>query len=86
MRAYGQARRRGQGFIPRLRLGRIVKSGATRALQGLGIMAYLAMVMFIALFAFGQDYFGWSDPNGKVELALVSAFVFGILCGYRAKS
>lgn len=48
-------------------------------------MSFLAMVMFIALFAFGRDYFGWSDPGGRVELALVSAFVFGIICGYRAK-
>lgn len=49
-------------------------------------MAFLAMVMFIALFAFGQNYFGWSDPGGKVQLALVSSFVFGIICGFRAKS
>jgi hypothetical protein len=48
-------------------------------------MAVLAMVMFVTLFAFGHDYFGWSDPGGKVQLALVSAFVFGIICGFRVK-
>lgn len=48
-------------------------------------MAYLAMMMFVSLFAFGQQYFGWEDPGGRIQLALASAFVFGILCGYRAK-
>lgn len=48
-------------------------------------MAFLAIAMFVALFAFGQNYFGWSDPGGKVQLSLASAFVFGIICGYRAK-
>ena len=49
-------------------------------------MAYLALTMFVALFAFGRQYFGWSDPGGQVELALFSCFVFGAICGYRAKS
>lgn len=48
-------------------------------------MAGLAMIMFIALFAFGGQYFGWSDPKGWVQLSLVSAFVFGIICGFRVK-
>lgn len=48
-------------------------------------MAGLAMVLFIALFAFGGQYFGWSDPGGRVQLALFSAFIFGIICGYRVK-
>ena len=48
-------------------------------------MAGLAMVLFVALFAFGGQYFGWSDPGGHVQLALFSAFVFGIICGYRVK-
>ncbi|VVT12905.1 conserved hypothetical protein [Sphingomonas sp. EC-HK361] len=48
-------------------------------------MAGLAMVMFIALFAFGDQYFGWDDPGGHIQLALFATFVFGIVCGYRAK-
>ena len=48
-------------------------------------MATLAMTMFVALFAFGGQYFGWTDPVGRVQLALFSAFVFGIICGYRVK-
>lgn len=48
-------------------------------------MAYLAMMMFVALFAFGQQYFGWSDPHGRVQLCLFGAFLFGIIAGYRAK-
>jgi len=48
-------------------------------------MAYLAMVMFIALFAFGRDYFGWTDHGGQIQLALAATFIFGIICGYRVK-
>ncbi|MGH6614317.1 MULTISPECIES: hypothetical protein [Sphingomonas] len=48
-------------------------------------MATLAMIMFVGLFAFGGQYFGWSDPAGRVQLALFSAFVFGIICGFRVK-
>lgn len=46
-------------------------------------MAGIAMVMFITLFAFGNTYFGWEDPGGKVSLSLFCSFIFGIICGYR---
>ncbi len=48
-------------------------------------MAYIAMLMFIALVSFGGQYVGWTDPGGRVQLALFSAFIFGIICGYRVK-
>lgn len=48
-------------------------------------MTGLALVMFIALIAFGQRYFGWSDPYGKVQLALFTTFVLGVICGYKTK-
>jgi len=48
-------------------------------------MAGLAMILFISLFAFGSQYFGWTDPEGKVQLALASAFIFGIICGFKVK-
>ena len=49
-------------------------------------MAGIAMIMFIALFAFGDQWFGWTDGGGRIQLALFSAFLFGIICGYRVKS
>lgn len=49
-------------------------------------MAFVAVAMFVALFAFGGDTWGWTDPQGRVQLALFSAFVFGIIAGYKAKS
>jgi hypothetical protein len=55
-------------------------------LGGDGTMAYLAMTLFISLFAFGRDNFGWTDHGGQIQLALASAFIFGIICGYRAKA
>ncbi len=45
----------------------------------------LAMAMFVAMFGWGSTYFGWSDPEGKVQLALFTSFVLGIIGGYRAK-
>ncbi|WP_374137110.1 hypothetical protein [Sphingomonas sp.] len=55
------------------------------AKKGRVAMAGLAMVLFIALFAFGGEYFGWSDAGGKVQLALFCCFVFGIICGMKVK-
>jgi hypothetical protein len=48
-------------------------------------MAYLAIVLFIVLFAFGKESLGWSDPDGYVQLSLLAAFLCGIICGYKAK-
>jgi hypothetical protein len=45
----------------------------------------VAIAMFIALVGWGGRYFGWNDPEGKVQLALVTAFILGIIGGYRAK-
>ncbi|MEM1131491.1 MAG: hypothetical protein AAGH53_00990 [Pseudomonadota bacterium] len=47
--------------------------------------AGLAIVMFIALFAFGQEIIGWRDPDGKIQLALFLSFLFGIISGYRTR-
>lgn len=49
-------------------------------------MIGLAIAMFIAVFGWGAQYFGWSDPEGKVQLALFTTFVLGAVCGYKTKS
>jgi len=49
-------------------------------------MVGIAIAIFIALFGWGGSYFGWSDPDHKVQLALAASFILGILSGYRAKS
>jgi len=46
-------------------------------------MVWLALAMFVSLFAWGAQYFGWSDPVGKVQLALFTSFILGIICGYK---
>jgi hypothetical protein len=46
----------------------------------------IVIAMFIALVAWGANYFGWSDPDGKVQLALITSFILGIIGGVRAKS
>lgn len=48
-------------------------------------MAGLALAMFIGLFGFGHEMLGWSDPDGHVQLALFTAFVLGIISGYRTR-
>jgi hypothetical protein len=49
-------------------------------------MVGLATAMFIGLFAFGHDLFGWSGvPNDEVQLGLFLAFILGIVCGYKTK-
>ena len=45
----------------------------------------IAAMMFIALFGWGQDYFHWSDPSGKVQLALATSFILGIVCGFKTR-
>jgi hypothetical protein len=57
------------------------RSGARRTRMVIG----LAIAMFIALFGWGSTYFGWSDPEGKVQLALVTSFILGIIGGFKAK-
>ena len=53
--------------------------------RGLTFMVAIAAMMFVALFAWGQSYFHWSDPAGKVQLALFTSFILGIICGYKTK-
>lgn len=50
-----------------------------------GMIVGLAIAIFVALFGWGSNYFGWSDPDGKIQLALATSFVLGIIGGYRAK-
>ena len=42
--------------------------------------------MFVALAGWGGKYFGWSDPDGKVQLALVTAFILGVIGGFKARA
>jgi hypothetical protein len=45
----------------------------------------IAIAMFIALVGWGSRYFGWSDPDGKVQLALVTSFILGIIGGFKSR-
>jgi uncharacterized membrane protein YjjB (DUF3815 family) len=45
----------------------------------------LAIAMFVALVGWGSSYFGWSDPDGKVQLALVTSFILGTIGGFKAR-
>jgi hypothetical protein len=49
-------------------------------------MIGVAIALFIAVFGWGADYFGWSDPDGKVQLALAATFILGAITGFKGKS
>lgn len=49
------------------------------------MVAAIALAMFIALFGWGANYFGWSDPTGKVQLALATSFILGIVAAYKSR-
>ena len=49
------------------------------------MVAGIALVMFIALFGWGASYFGWTDPEGKVQLALFTSFILGIVASYKTR-
>jgi hypothetical protein len=51
-----------------------------------GMVGGIAIAMFVALVGFGGNYFGWSDPDGKVQLALITAFILGIIGGFKSRS
>ena len=33
----------------------------------------------------GRRYFGWGDPDGKVQLAFATCFILGFVSGYKVK-
>ena len=49
------------------------------------MVAAIALAMFIALFGWGANYFGWHDPSGKIQLALVTSFILGCVASYKAR-
>jgi hypothetical protein len=50
-----------------------------------GMVGGISIAMFIALVGWGGKYFGWTDPDGKVQLALVTAFILGIIGGFKSR-
>ena len=56
------------------------------ALKGTSMVVGIASAIFVALFGWGSRYFGWEDPDGKIQLALATSFVLGIVSGYKSNS
>jgi len=48
-------------------------------------MGFIATALFICLFVYGPQVFGYSDDDSSIKLALFTTFVFGLLAGYRAR-
>lgn len=48
-------------------------------------MGVIALGMFIGLWGWGQEAFGWADPDGQIHMAIFVTFILGIICGYRVK-
>lgn len=47
-------------------------------------MAPLAVILFGGLVWFGEAFFGWTDYNFHIRLAMVMAFILGVLFGWAA--
>jgi hypothetical protein len=45
----------------------------------------IAIAMFVALVGWGSKYFGWEDADGKVQLALITSFILGVIGGIKAR-
>ena len=73
-------------FTPCLPSGRTFEMPDDDSGEGKGRMVGLAIAVFIALFGWGGRYFGWSDPDGKVQLALAASFILGAMTGFKSKS
>ena len=43
------------------------------------MVAGISIAMFVAMVGWGSKYFGWSDPDGKVQLALITSFILGVI-------
>jgi hypothetical protein len=87
-RSYGGAHRQRQALRSVYLDGRILWARAGEAIPGAGrhtMLIGIAVAMFVALFAWGARYFGWDDPDGKVQLALLTSFILGIISGFKVK-
>jgi hypothetical protein len=74
-------------FTACLRLLRHTRSVGGYAGGGKGaFMVGISIAMVVALVGWGDSYFGWVDPKGEIQLAIVTTFILGIICGYRVKN
>jgi hypothetical protein len=49
------------------------------------VIVGLASGILITLLIWGANFFGWSDPDGKIQLALATSFILGCVSGYKSK-
>jgi hypothetical protein len=61
------------------------RSVCAGVMRGYRMVVGIAALMFVALFGWGEDYFHWTDPTGRIQLALFASFILGIICGYKTK-
>jgi hypothetical protein len=67
-------------------LSRAARIAAASHMFGSNRVGGIATMMFVALFAFGGQMFGWEDDGGRIQLALVAAYLFGIIGGFKVKN
>ncbi|HZU51577.1 MAG TPA: hypothetical protein VE968_06850 [Sphingomicrobium sp.] len=73
-------------YLPNCRIiGHSLVNGSP-ALGRFSMVGGIAIAMFVALVGWGGRYFGWEDPEGKVQLALITSFILGIIGGFKARS
>ena len=58
---------------------------ASPLVGGFNMVGGIAIAMFVALVGWGGTYFGWHDPERKIQLALVTAFILGVIGGFKSR-
>ena len=58
---------------------------ASPLVGGFIMVGGIAIAMFVALVGWGGTYFGWHDPERKIQLALVTAFILGVIGGFKSR-
>jgi hypothetical protein len=72
-------------FLPRYGHNREAGEMSGAESKVICMVAGIAIAMFIGLFGWGADYFGWHDPTGRIQLALVTSFILGAVASYKAR-
>ena len=48
-------------------------------------MSFIALAAFALIVLLGKNYGAWEGASGNVQLTLITCFLLGSVCGYKAR-
>ena len=48
-------------------------------------MSFIALAAFAVIVLLGKNYGAWEGASGNVQLTLITCFLLGSVCGYKAR-